>query len=89
MSTGTTPPLPIYDAEAIECLMLEIAAELHPRHLTAGELSWRIVTNPEDDREVETAAQAIRGLTECGLFRDRDKRAEPTPAALRAFELLA
>ncbi|HEY5815244.1 MAG TPA: hypothetical protein VIS95_02775 [Solirubrobacterales bacterium] len=73
----------------IERLILEIAAELHPRHLTADELSRRIVTDPDDDREVETAAQAIRGLAECGLFRDRDKRLEPTPAALRAFELLA
>lgn len=80
---------PKYDTATVETVLLEIAAELHPEHLSAGGLTLRIVVDPDDDREVETAAQAIRNLREFGLFRDRDDESvEPTPAALRAFALL-
>jgi hypothetical protein len=82
-----TPPK--YDIATVEAVILEIAAELHPKHLSAGGLSMRIVSNPDDDREVETAALAIRNLQEFGLFRNRaDEIVEPTPAALRAVMLL-
>jgi hypothetical protein len=81
---------PKYNLEIVESAVLEIAAELHPEHLSAGALTLRIVGDPDDDREVETAAQAIRNLREFGLFVDRDDEiVEPTPVALRAFALLA
>jgi hypothetical protein len=86
--TEETPPK--YDLAVVEAVILEIAAELHPRHLTARDLWLRIVSDPDDNREVETAAQAIRNLREYGLFRDReDEIVEATQAALRAFALLA
>jgi hypothetical protein len=82
-----TPPK--YDLAIVESAVLEIAAELHPEHLSAGELTLRIVSDPDDDREVETAGKAIRGLREFGLFKVRDDEiVEPTPAALRAVALL-
>ena len=83
-----TPPK--YDVATVEAVFLEVAAELHPQHLTATDLSLRIVGHPDDGREVETAAEAIRNLREFGLFRLRDDEiVEPTPAALRAHALLA
>jgi hypothetical protein len=80
---------PKYNVAIVESVLLEVAAELHPRHLTARELSLRIVSDPGDGREVETAAQAIRNLRKLGLFCDRDDEiVRPTPAALRAVALL-
>ena len=88
MTDRDTPPK--YDLAIVESAILEIAAELHPRHLTARELSRRIVSDADDRREVETAAQAISNLRELGLFRARDDEiVEPTQAALRAVALLA
>ena len=82
MTEGTPPK---YDLGTVEAVILEVAAELHPRHLTARDLALKIVGDPDDDREVETAAQAVRNLREYGLFCDReDGIAEPTRAALRA-----
>lgn len=82
-----TPPK--YSLKIVEAVILEIAAELHPQHLTARELSLRILSDPDDGREVETAAEAIRSLREFGLFKGRDDEiVEPTPAALRAVALL-
>jgi hypothetical protein len=82
--------LPKYDVPIVEAVILEVAAELHPEHLSQGELSLKIVSDPDDSRELETAAQAIRGLREFGLFKVRDDEiVEPTPAALRAASLLA
>jgi hypothetical protein len=87
MTDGETPPK--YNLAIVETVILEVAAELHPQHLTAEDLSLRIVGDPDDERETETAAQAIRSLTEFGLFADRgDGIVEPTPAALRAVALL-
>lgn len=80
---------PQYDIAKVEAVVLQVAAELHPRHLTAGELSLEIVSDADDAREVETAAKAINGLREFGLFAVRDDEiVEPTPAALRACALL-
>jgi len=48
-----------------------------------------VVTDPEDEREIETGVQAIRSLREIGLFTHRDDEiVEPTPAAVRAVKLL-
>lgn len=88
MPDSETPPK--YNVAIVEAVILEVAAELHPEHLPAGRLSRKIVSNPDDNRETETAAQAIRNLREYGLFSGReDEIAEPTPAALRAVALLA
>jgi hypothetical protein len=87
VTTGKTPPK--YNVAVVEAVLLEVAAELHPQHLTTGELRLKIVSDPGDSQEVETATQAIRNLCEFGLFRDRgDEIVEPTPAALRAVALL-
>jgi hypothetical protein len=80
---------PKYDVAITEALILEVAAELHPRSLTARELSLEIVNDAEDTREVETVGQAIRNLREFGLFAVHDDElVAPTPAALRACALL-
>jgi hypothetical protein len=80
---------PNYNVAIVEAVILEVAAELHPQNLTAKELALKIISNPDDAREVETAAQAIRGLREFGLFANReDEIVQPTPAALRACALL-
>lgn len=81
---------PKYDVAIVEGVLLEIAAELHPRNPTATELASKIVSDADDGREVETAARAIRGLREFGLFADGDAEIVMlTPAALRAVALLA
>jgi hypothetical protein len=88
MSDSEIPPK--YNVAIVESVILEVAAELHPKHLTARDLSLKIVSDSDDDRETETAARAIRNLGEFGLFSDRDDEiVEPTPAALRAVALLA
>ena len=87
MPSGADLP-PKYNIATVEAVILEEAAELHPDNLTATDLSLKIVSNADDSREVETVAQAIRGLREFGLFADRDEIVEPTPAGLRAVALL-
>lgn len=80
---------PNYNIAIVEAVILEVAAELHPQNLAAKELALKIISDPDDTREVETAAQAIRGLREFGLFANReDEIVQPTPAALRACALL-
>jgi hypothetical protein len=88
MTGNSTPPK--YDMAIVEAQVLEVAADLHPQHLRAAELSRRIVGDPDDKRELETAAQAIRNLRELGVFSNRDdEMVELTPATLRAAALLA
>jgi hypothetical protein len=87
MTDSETPPQ--YNVAKVEAVILEVAAELHPEHLTARDLSLRIVRDADDSREVETATRAIRNLREYGLFSDRDDEiVEPTRGALRAVALL-
>jgi len=87
MTNDRTPPK--YDVAIVESVLFEVVTELHPRHPTARELSLEIVSDASDSREVETVAQAIRGLREFGLFSDEDDEiVKPTPAALRARKLL-
>ena len=85
---ASTPPK--YNPALVEQVILEEAIGLHPQRLTIGELSLRIVADPDDGREVETATDAIRDLRRSGLFRYRndDQVVEPTYAALRAHALL-
>jgi hypothetical protein len=88
MTYRETPPK--YNVATVEAVILEVAAELHPRNLTANELALEIISDPDDAKEIETAVQAIRGLREFGLFKIQDDEiVEPTPAALRAIALLA
>lgn len=80
---------PNYNVAIVEAVLLEIAAELHPEHLSTGGLLLKIVSDPDDTREIETGVQAIRNLREFGLFADRDNEiVQSTPAALRACALL-
>jgi hypothetical protein len=80
---------PNYNVAIVEAVLLEIAAELHPEHLSTGGLLLKIVSDPDDKREIETGVQAIRNLREFGLFANRDDEiVQPTPAALRACALL-
>lgn len=80
---------PKYDVAIVEAVILEVAAELHPEHLSTDGLSLKVVSDPGDDMEARTAAHAIRNLREFGLLKDRDdETVEPTPAALRAVALL-
>jgi hypothetical protein len=88
-SAGVEAP-PEYNVEIVETVILELAAELHPLHLSMGGLLRKIISNPNDAKEVQTGVQAVRNLRELGLFTHReDEIVEPTPAALRAFALLA
>lgn len=82
-----TPPK--YDRVIVEAVLYELAAELHPRCVSEEELVGRVITDADDEREVETARQAIGGLAEYGLATARPgRRIELTAPALRAFALL-
>lgn len=82
---------PKFDPAVVERAVLEEVIDLHPQRLTAPELALRIVADPDDRIEVETATQAIRELRRSGLLRYRndDELVEPTHSALRAHALLA
>lgn len=88
MTNSKTPPK--YNVAIVEAVILEVAAELHPEHLSAHELSLKIISDPNDSRELETAGLAIDWLRKFGLFKTRDDEiAEPTAAALHAVALLS
>lgn len=87
--SAATPFSAKYDVATVARLMLEEAAELHPRHLTARELSARIITDPDDSREIETVAHAIRVLTRVGLLEADGGNVRPTGIALFTVALLA
>ncbi|HEX6687374.1 MAG TPA: hypothetical protein VF085_01765 [Solirubrobacterales bacterium] len=79
-----------YNVAIVEAAFLATATELHPQNLTAKELALKVILDPDDTREVETAEQAMRGLREFGLFSDGDGGiVTPTPAALHAVALFA
>jgi len=82
-----TPPK--YEVALVEALILEVAAELDPEHFSTGALLLKVVSDPDDKREIDTGAMAIHNLKRVGLFAQRtDERIEPTPAGLHAVELL-
>jgi hypothetical protein len=74
---------PKYASKLVEETMLIEIIEQHPLRLTIGELVLRIVADPDDSREVETATEAIRNLRRSVLvrYRDDDDLVEPTQAA--------
>lgn len=84
VAVKATPPK--YDLGLVRQVILEETLELHPQRLTVGELARRIVSDPDDGMEVETATEAIRDLRRSGLLRYRndDQVVEPTHAALTA-----
>jgi hypothetical protein len=86
---AATPPK--YNPEIVGEVILTEVIEHHPTRLTVDELALRIVADPNDDEEVDTATDAVRDLRRSGLVRYRsdDLLVEPTQAALRAFELLS
>jgi hypothetical protein len=88
MNGRGTPPK--YNPRLVERVILELAVRVHPRRLAVDELAMKIVCDPDDIREVETAVWAIHQLRESGLFdfADGDQLVEPTRAALRAHALL-
>lgn len=90
MSTDPGTP-PKYNPSILAQVILEEAVELHPECLTARQLLLRIIADPDDRREVETAMQAIRDLRHSGLFisGDDNEIVKLTPAALHAVELLS
>ncbi len=79
-----------YDPELVERAVLEEILRLYPQRLTVEEMSLRIVGDPEDEREVETAAEAIRSLRASGLvrYRNDEQLVEPTQAVLRYVALM-
>lgn len=89
MSTDVGIP-PKYDPVKVGQSLLFEVIEQHPAQLTVEELALRIVTDPDDSKEVMTATRVIRDLRRSGLFlyRDDDEIVEPTPAALHAYALL-
>jgi hypothetical protein len=89
MTADTTPPE--YNPKLVERVILQEAVDLHPQRLTVRELALRIVIDPDDAREIETAVSAICSLKRMGLidYRHDEKLVKPTFAALHAHELLA
>jgi hypothetical protein len=90
MTVGRSVLPPKYDPELVECVVLEEVLRLHPERLTVTELSLKIVGDPEDDLEAETAIGAIHNLRASGLvrYRNDDRLVEPIHALLRYVELL-
>ncbi len=72
-------------------MILVEVVEQHPLRLTIGELAGRIVADPDDVTEVETARAAIRDLRRATLvrYRNEDELVEPTQAAIRVYQLLS
>lgn len=89
MAAGKRDTPPRYDQTIVESLILEVAAKRHPIRAPEEELIGRVVTDPDDAREVKTARRAIDGLREYGLATARPGRiVELTPPALHAYVLL-
>jgi len=78
-----------YDPETVEQVILEEAIGLHPEQVAVEALCLRIVSDPDDSREMDVAREAIRSLKRVGLFCEReDEIVELTASGARAGELL-
>jgi hypothetical protein len=87
---GVRPMRANYDPTKVEQVILEEAVGLHPEQVGAEALCLRIVSDPDDSREMDVAREAIRSLRRVGVFREgKDEDVEVTPAAVRVGELLA
>lgn len=84
----TIPPK--YNPEIVAQVVLLRVIKHHPTRLTIDELALGIVSDPGDDREVETVTDATRELRRACLvrYRNDDELVEPTQAGLRAHSLL-
>ncbi len=89
MITDTDTP-PKYDPEIVARVILIEIIEQHPLRLTVDELALRIVRDPDDGDEFETATNAVRDLRRAGVvrYRNDDRLVGPTQAAMRTYELL-
>jgi hypothetical protein len=87
--TRSYPPKAQYNLAQMETLILEVVATLDPVRLSATDLMLKIVSDSDDDREIETAGQAIRSLREFGVLVDRnDEIVELIPAVLHTCTLV-
>lgn len=84
------PPPAKYDPLKVgRALLFEVIAQ-DPARLTIDKLVLRIVSDPDDRREVMTATTAVRELRIAGLVRvGDDKTVEATGAALHADALFS
>lgn len=74
-----------YNAELVGKTILNEAVKQLPARWTAYFLIERIVSDPKDKREVETAEKALGKLQESGLIRlGMDELVEPTDAGFKA-----
>jgi hypothetical protein len=89
MNAANTAPTK-YDPDLVARVAVEEVLRLHPERLTVGELSQRVVNDPGDEMEIETAAEAIHDLRASGVvrYREDDRLVEPTHAVLRYVALL-
>jgi hypothetical protein len=79
----------MYDPITVGEVVLTQVITLHPKHLTPSALGQRIVVDPDDSKEIEAIAQAIRDLREFGLLQGGDDEVvKPTVAALYGGVLL-
>lgn len=88
--TADGAPSPKYDPEIVaRGIFLEVI-EQFPARLTVDELAQRIVSDPNDGCEVETATNAVRDLRRACVvrYRNDDRLVEATQAALRTHDLL-
>lgn len=88
---GMIPPLPAkYEPLKVgRALLFEVIGQ-DPARLTIDQLVGRIVSDPDDRREVLTAATAVRELRIAGLVRvEEDETVEATKAALHADALFS
>ncbi len=74
-----------YDPRAVGKKILAEAIDQLPALWTAEFLIERIITDPKDRREIETAERALDNLRRSGKVRlDADELVEPTRAGLNA-----
>jgi len=79
-----------YNPTTVEQVILEEAIGLHPEQVAAEALCLRIVSDPDDSREMDVAREAIRSLRRVGVFCEgKDEGVGLTPAAVRVGQLLA
>lgn len=69
----------------LESALLTHVLMLHPRRLTEEELAVELAVGPADD--LQGVESAMAALAEIGLLERDGDFVEPTPAAIRSYEL--